>query len=49
MLLVNGRNEKKLMAWLWLIVRLYVGYQRLLVGVEKLTGYDITAGSSLFC
>src|SRR5579885_1273766 len=29
------------MAWLWLIVRLYVGYQWLIAGYEKLTGYSI--------
>ncbi|HLZ63758.1 MAG TPA: DoxX family protein [Ktedonosporobacter sp.] len=29
------------MAWLWLIVRLYVGYQWLTAGWEKLTGYSI--------
>jgi thiosulfate dehydrogenase [quinone] large subunit len=34
------------MAWLWLIVRLYVGYQWITAGVEKLTGYSITIGSS---
>src|ERR1700692_4725923 len=27
-------------AWLWLIVRLYVGYQWLTAGLEKLTGHD---------
>jgi thiosulfate dehydrogenase (quinone) large subunit len=34
------------MAWLWLIVRVYVGYQWLTAGFEKLTGYNITVGSS---
>src|SRR5258708_25397010 len=34
------------MAWLWLIVRIYVGYQWLTAGFEKLTGYNITVGSS---
>ncbi|HZR38935.1 MAG TPA: DoxX family membrane protein, partial [Ktedonobacteraceae bacterium] len=29
------------MAWLWLIVRLYVGYQWLSAGFEKLTGYSL--------
>ena len=30
------------MAWLWLIVRLYVGYEWLTAGLEKLTGYSFT-------
>jgi thiosulfate dehydrogenase [quinone] large subunit len=30
------------MAWLWLIVRLYVGYEWFTAGWEKLTGTDIT-------
>ncbi|HET8852241.1 MAG TPA: DoxX family membrane protein [Ktedonobacteraceae bacterium] len=30
------------MAWFWLIVRLYVGYQWLTAGLEKLTGYSFT-------
>ena len=34
------------MAWLWLIVRVYVGFQWLAAGVDKLTGYSITPGSS---
>lgn len=34
------------MAWLWLIVRLYVGFQWLSAGVEKLTGYSIDPGAS---
>ncbi|HJT56231.1 MAG TPA: DoxX family protein [Ktedonobacteraceae bacterium] len=34
------------MAWFWLIVRLYVGYQWLTAGLEKLTGHDFTIGSS---
>lgn len=34
------------MAWLWLIVRVYVGYQWLTAGWEKLTGYDITFGAN---
>ncbi len=34
------------MAWLWLIVRVYVGYQWLTAGWEKLTGYDITFGAT---
>ena len=29
------------MAWLWLIVRVYVGWQWLVAGIEKLTGYSI--------
>lgn len=33
------------MAWLWLIVRLYVGYQWLIAGFEKLTGRSIDIGS----
>ncbi len=34
------------MAWFWLIVRVYVGYQWLTAGLEKLTGHDFTIGSS---
>ncbi len=30
------------MAWLWLIVRLYVGYEWLTAGLDKLTGYTYT-------
>jgi thiosulfate dehydrogenase [quinone] large subunit len=30
------------MAWLWLIVRLYVGYEWLTAGLDKLTGYSFT-------
>ena len=33
------------MAWLWLIVRLYVGYQWLSAGIDKLTGHSIDPGS----
>src|SRR5438876_4370167 len=33
------------MAWLWLIVRLYVGYQWLSAGIDKLTGHSIDIGS----
>ncbi len=33
------------MAWLWLIVRVYVGWQWLVAGTEKLTGYSIDIGS----
>ncbi len=33
------------MAWLWLIVRLYVGYEWLVAGWEKLTGHSIALGS----
>jgi len=33
------------MAWVWLIVRLYVGYQWFTAGFEKLTGYSATIGS----
>jgi thiosulfate dehydrogenase [quinone] large subunit len=32
------------MAWFWLIVRLYVGWQWLVAGTEKLTGYNIDFG-----
>lgn len=32
-------------AWLWLIVRVYVGWQWLVAGIEKLTGYSIDFGS----
>ena len=32
-------------AWVWLIVRLYVGWQWLVAGMEKLTGYSIDFGS----
>jgi len=34
------------MAWLWLIVRLYVGYEWLTAGLEKLTGYSFSFGTS---
>jgi thiosulfate dehydrogenase (quinone) large subunit len=34
------------MAWLWLIVRVYIGYQWLTAGLEKLTGRDFTIGAS---
>lgn len=34
------------MAWLWLIVRLYVGYQWITAGFEKLTGYSVTFDST---
>lgn len=30
------------MAWFWLIVRLYVGYEWLTAGLDKLTGYSFT-------
>ena len=33
------------MAWLWLIVRIYVGWQWLVAGTEKLTGYSIDIGA----
>jgi thiosulfate dehydrogenase (quinone) large subunit len=33
------------MAWLWLIVRLYVGYEWITAGLEKLTGYSFAFGS----
>ncbi len=33
------------MAWLWLIVRLYVGYQWLVAGFDKLTGISLDIGS----
>ncbi len=32
------------MAWFWFIVRLYVGYEWLTAGLEKLTGYNFTIG-----
>src|SRR5437763_7341020 len=34
------------MAWLWLIVRLYVGYQWITAGLDKLTGYSFTFDGS---
>jgi thiosulfate dehydrogenase [quinone] large subunit len=34
------------MAWLWLIVRLYVGYQWITAGLEKLSGYSFTFDAS---
>src|SRR5947209_677809 len=34
------------MAWLWLIVRLYVGYQWITAGLEKLSGYSFTFDGS---
>ena len=30
------------MAWFWLIIRLYIGYEWLTAGLEKLTGYSFT-------
>lgn len=33
------------MAWLWLIVRLYVGYEWLTAGLEKMTGHSFAIGS----
>src|SRR5579875_3070330 len=33
------------MAWLWLLVRLYVGYEWLTAGLEKLTGYNFAFGA----
>ncbi len=36
------------MAWLWLIVRVYVGYQWLVAGVDKLFGYNIDFTSKSF-
>ncbi len=33
------------MAWLWLVVRLYVGYEWITAGWEKLTGHSIAFGS----
>lgn len=33
------------MAWFWLIVRLYVGYEWFTAGLEKLTGHSFTTGS----
>lgn len=32
------------MAWVWLIVRLYVGYEWLTSGLEKLTGHNFSLG-----
>jgi thiosulfate dehydrogenase (quinone) large subunit len=34
------------LAWLWLIIRVYVGYQWLSAGFEKLTGYSLTVGNT---
>src|SRR5258708_28061718 len=34
------------LAWLWLIIRVYVGYQWLSTGFEELTGYSITVGNT---
>src|SRR3989442_15708437 len=34
------------MAWLWLLVRLYVGYEWLTAGLEKLTGYSFAFDGS---
>ncbi|HLZ59967.1 MAG TPA: DoxX family membrane protein [Ktedonosporobacter sp.] len=34
------------MAWLWLIVRLYVGYEWFTAGFEKMTGYSLTFDST---
>ncbi|MEO8955232.1 MAG: DoxX family protein [Ktedonobacteraceae bacterium] len=34
------------MAWFWLIVRLYVGYEWLIAGLEKMFGRDFTIGST---
>ena len=31
-------------AWVWLIIRVYVGWQWLVSGLEKLTGYSIDVG-----
>ena len=33
------------MAWFWLIVRVYVGWQWLVAGIDKLTGYSIDVGT----
>lgn len=33
------------MAWVWLVVRLYLGYEWLTAGWEKLTGHSIAFGS----
>lgn len=32
-------------AWLWFIVRIYVGFQWLVAGLDKLTGYSFDVGS----
>lgn len=34
------------MAWFWLIVRLYVGYEWLIAGLEKMFGRDFSIGST---
>ena len=34
------------MAWLWLIIRLYVGYEWLTAGLDKLTGYSFSLDST---
>lgn len=34
------------MAWLWLIVRLYVGYEWLTAGLDKMTGYSFSFDST---
>src|SRR5713101_286800 len=34
------------MAWFWLLVRLYVGYQLLTAGLDKLTGHSFTLDAS---
>src|SRR5260370_36878680 len=34
------------MAWFWLLVRLYVGYQWLTAGLDKLTGHSFTLDAS---
>jgi len=36
------------MAWFWLIVRLYVGYEWLTAGLEKLFGRSFSVGSRAF-
>jgi thiosulfate dehydrogenase [quinone] large subunit len=36
------------MAWFWLIVRLYVGYEWLVAGVSKLFGFNIGIGTKGF-
>lgn len=35
------------MAWFWLIVRLYLAYEWLTAGLEKMTGYSFTFDSTL--
>ena len=36
------------MAWFWLVVRLYVGYEWFVAGIEKMFGTNLTLGSAQF-